>query len=233
MWNDLGKQGIHDKDAFVDNTVRKAVYYCRRQILHKNPKAYNVPINHNFILSVPIKVSKKNGANIDVILAIFTPLQRLIFVLHTAAGYAAKDISCTTDIDIKTINMAIDTESANIEKILKARGNGDSVSASEIITTFTEKAENIPVPDAVDDRIMEIIERIAAPIEKKKRNQKTAKRITTLLIACFLIWAVSNAVSAVTSEEINSKATNTATEAAFESAATAATTEPTNTNANE
>ena len=98
--------------------TKKAVNACRSTILHKNKKAFNIPIGKNFAGTVydPKKILT-DGDACDQIVANLPPLHRFIYVLHTVAELSNQKNAEFLNISLENVSDALNAEEANVNRI--------------------------------------------------------------------------------------------------------------------
>lgn len=212
IWYELGE--IQTEEEFVDLAVRRTVRYCKKQVLRKNPKAYNMPFGRNFQITGMPTLSKKSGDDVESILAQFTPLQRLIFVLDTAADYDEERIAKTVDMDRKAVDTALTAQVSNIDRLIGAMGKTGELTYETVLSAYIARESSVVIPDKMETQITEMIDRIATPIEKKAKQKKIGLSVLIGAVLCVLI-AVFAVILINDSEEYvydDSPSTSTATD---------------------
>lgn len=118
VWSAMSVYGIESEDDFSRQVIRKAVDYAKRKISKHNAKAFRMPQGRNFLIASGGDISDVSDDNFSFdVLNKLPPLQRFIFVLHTAGEYLPEEIAATFKFDVKTIGMALEAESTNIQRI--------------------------------------------------------------------------------------------------------------------
>ena len=222
IWYEL--DGIETEADFTDLAVRRTVRYCKKQILRKNPKAYNMPLNRNFQNTGMPDLSKKSGDDVEMILAQFTPLQRLIFVLDCVANYDMERIAKTVDMDRKTVDIALTAQISNIERTIQAMGKAGKLTYETVLADYKAREASVTTPDRIDSQVMDMIDKIASPIEKKVRQKKIMLVSVIGAVICIVIIVLAivltrdnadytagdNTADTTTSTDANNDTTGTA-----------------------
>lgn len=218
IWYELNPGEMETENDFTDLAVRRVVRYCKKQILRKNPKAYNMPFNRSFMMTGVPNISRKSGDDIEAILTQFTQLQRLIFVLDTAAGYDEDHIAKAINMDRKTVELALTAQVANIDSMLRALGKGNKLTYDTVLTAYMSREASVVIPERMETQVMDIIDRIAAPVEKKEKQKKIVMAAAAAVVVCvlFAVLAISltgdNAVAASDDDASGTAAPTSATE---------------------
>lgn len=190
VWGGITAHGITTEGEFTHLALRKAVDYCKRKVIRKNPKAFRIPYNRNFRIAGDQTTSGNESGGVAGILDRLPELQRFILVLHTAGEYLPEQIASTFKFDMKTVGMALDAEKENIERIARRAGeSGPSYEA--VVEQIRQEEKETAVPAAVDAHAAAVIDGIASPVEKKKKKRMTRIGIIALILCLCIaggIW---------------------------------------------
>lgn len=169
VWSNITAHNITDEDEFTHLAIRKAVDYCKKKIIEKNPNAFDLPDNHNFLINKDKTISYNSKYTVKYVLNHLPDLQRFIFVLHTAGKYTPEQLASTFKFDMEMVNFALETEKNNIDNIVFHLEENNQ-SYESVIKTICSDEQNTKVPSIVDEHTATVINNIAFPIEKKKRK---------------------------------------------------------------
>ncbi len=187
VWSGIAAHGISTEKEFTHLLIRKIVDYCKKNIGKSDAKAFRIPQNRNFLISAESAITN-NAKDIEAqVLCKLPSLQRFIFVLHTVGDYLPEQIASTFRFDLKTVGTAINAEKLNIERLTKHLGSEYSYEA--ILESILNRVDDTEVPDVLDERVGNVINNIATPIEKKKKKRITVIGIS-VLIGIFLIVGI-------------------------------------------
>lgn len=179
-FNDMGKLSFADEKEFSDYTVKCVADACKKTVLKKNSRAYQLPAGKNFSIVNPKSAYEVTENHVDFVFNQFNDLQKLIFVLHTAGGCDDRALSLVTKFDKKTVELALAAEKENVEHIVCG-----ALTYSAICESFIRKSGEITVPKAVDEAVSQISADIALPIASAKK-----KRITTIILIALAVCIV-------------------------------------------
>lgn len=128
-----------------------------------------MPQDRNFLIASD-GVSDVSDDNFSIdLLDKLPPLQRFIFIMHTAGEYSREEMSAAFKFDAKTIDMALKAEETNIQRIVRHAGQEN---VYEWMTDKILRGErNTAVPASVDQAVSDAIREAAAPCEKKKKRR--------------------------------------------------------------
>lgn len=170
--------------------TKKAVNACRSTILHKNKKAFNIPIGKNFAGTVydPKKILT-DGDACDQILANLPPLHRFIYVLHAVAELSDQKIAEFLNVSLENVSDALDAEEANVNRITlcirQKTSEQTEISVDMLAQLMIAQEHRVSTSKGVDSVVLNAIDKIVTPIEQqaKKRNMT----IITIAVACLLV----------------------------------------------
>ena len=196
IWGAMSVYGIESESDFTHQVIRKAVDYAKRKISKQNAKAFRMPQGRNFLIPSGGDLSDVSDDNFSFdVLNKLPPLQRFIFVLHTAGEYLPEEIAATFKFDVKTIGMALEAESTNIQRIAH---HTEHINVYEWMTAKLQSStEKTIVPESVDKAVLDAIHAIAAPLEKKKKKRiyqigAAVLAVCLLVIGIFVIVSLNN-----------------------------------------
>jgi len=206
---------VTDEAAFGEAVFCAVAQQAKTQLLRRDSKALRAPADRRFdIRTVP----EKTGSDKDTVFAAFTPLQRLIFVLHTAASLSEDALTVITKLDRRTLAQAIGEERGNVDKIL-----GDNAYEPFVKAFVASKAAT--VPEALEKAVAAVIDTVVKPVEdaRKKRNLITVLTILGICLllvgfSALLIWDMTRPTDP--SQTNNSSTPTTTTNAAHASVGT-------------
>lgn len=189
VWDNITAHGITTEDEFTHLVIRKAVDDCKRKTLKQNPKAFRTPYNRNFLIVRSTAIPEPSNNMVMDILNRLPALQRFICVLHTAGEYTPEQIASAFKFDMKTTGIALETEEANIERAVHHLGENRPAYAS-FLEAIRHGEQEIKVPAVVDEKAAEVINDIAAPLEKKKKK----RTILTSAVAAVLCLCIAGGI---------------------------------------
>lgn len=150
---------IISETDFSDLVNGKAVNYCKRQILKKNPKAYQMPAR---------KVFDESD----------NELQRLVYIGNEVAGLSDKKLAKATELNDYTLRIVMDSDLSNISKILNVEENEKNIAVSENTDTqIVQFIDNISAYSEKEKRKKNIITAIIA-----------CSIIAVIVILAFAFW---------------------------------------------
>lgn len=114
-------------------------------------------------------------------------------MLHTAGGYTPDQIASAFKFDMKTVDLALDAEKANIERVV-SQGEGSGRPYESIVEDIRHGELTVRVPDVVDAHAAAVIDGIAAPMEKKRKKRIAVIGITAAAVCLCIIGIVFLAV---------------------------------------
>ncbi len=183
----LGAQdaGLRTKADFRALVLSLTVAYCRRTITKKNAKAYRLPQNRDFMI-VGDLVAPRDTAHIEeFVLSKFSDLQRLIFVLHNVIRCPNEEMSLALKLDAKTLTIALEAETENIRRILRANKKDDTCSVDAVAEYFLALQESTTAPESVDAAVAAGIDSVARPLEAQ-RTKRVLRKVIIAVTACVL-----------------------------------------------
>lgn len=209
-WTSIKDSGITTEEEFTHLVIKKVVDLCKRKTTKKNPKAFRLPQNKNFLNNISKADVGENVVN--TILTKLPELQHYIFVLHTACDYSNEEIAATFRFDVKTVKIALEAEKTNIEQII-SYSNNSSKSYDGIIQDFLEAEKDIDIPVRTNEQVAIVIDSIATPIEKKKKKQITIISIVSVVLCLCIIGGVFLIISLSNNGNTNQSEDSTSTTA--------------------
>ncbi len=200
VWNSINAHNIKTDEEFTHLVVRKAADYIKRKISKKDNKAFRIPAKRNFLVNPEGKVNKEYPIATIEALRHLPDIQRFILVLHSVGEYLPEQIASTFKLDMKTVGIALDAEKTNVERVL------NYIDESEYnYTSFMEEAkrgeDRSELPEEIDKYANTVINSIAGPIEKKKKN--------FIIKICAGILAVILLIGGIVMISLNSDKTTT------------------------
>jgi hypothetical protein len=193
VWGSMTAHGITTEEGFTHLAIRAAVDYCKRRVARIYPKAFRIPSGRNFLMSGAITPPEKTDNPVADVLNSLPELQRFLLVLHTAGGYTPDQIASAFKFDMKTVDLALDAEKANIERVV-SQGEGSGRPYESIVEDIRHGELTVRVPDVVDAHAAAVIDGIAAPMEKKRKKRIAVIGITAAAVCLCIIGIVFLAV---------------------------------------
>lgn len=203
VWGGITAHAIASEREFTHLAIRRAADYCKKKICKQNPKAFRVPPNRNFLLGGD-SASVSEGTDVSSALPAALPaLQRFILVLHSVGGYLPEQLASLFKFDLKTIGLALDAEPACVERALL--GCGENQWTYQACVEAIRNGENrVKIPASVEEQAASAIDKIAAPIEKKKKKRFAmigACTVVCVLLVGIAVLAARNSGSSTTGGE--------------------------------
>ncbi len=199
IWDSSELSSMTTEEEFTYLAIGKLVEYCKTRILAHNPKAFKVPKNRNFQFVGERTISDEKNAVLETLTQL-PELHRFIFVLQTIGVCDFQQIAKLLKCDHKSIESALDAEKGNIESMICPQ-KGNQITYDLIMKMMFEGEMVYTVLQNVDEQVMEAIDAIATPIEKKRK--KTVGMVTGIVVgACVciaiivaIIWGIGNNTS--------------------------------------
>lgn len=227
VWSNFDLAQIHTTQDFTDVLMKKAIRFCKIHVSKKNPKAFRIPANKNFIkttYNAEKMVLKENAC--DAILYNLPTLCRFIYILHTVCGYSNEGIAAllnTTSAD--TIQFALEAESVNIDRII---ASATKLKPIEPITIdkfhqylINNSKSDLCVSQMTDDMILTNIHQICQPLRREKRKKQI--KLLAVIVSVFLLLGLSSLIIfAVYNNNTGSQVADTSTNTESSSSSVAA-----------
>ena len=212
-WSIICGDIIETEQQFSELVIRQAVDWCKRKALKNDPKAFKLPQDRNFLINTDALPADTRDVLDDLLNALST-LQRFIFVLHAVAGYTGKQIAEIFKFDTKTVDIALTAQITNINRLLKNQKDNKSYEYALSLIKFD--AATTTVSPLADKKIVDVIDRICLPVEKKKRRNRFIIAVAAILCACIIggVWysASSKVETTATDSESSDAADSDSTE---------------------
>lgn len=190
-WQHLEFSKINTEKEFSEYVLLKAIGLCKAKTYQKNPKAFRIPHNKNFLIPVNQYVKDDFTDELTYLMANLPVMHRYIFVLHCVCGFDALQIGRVMKCSSEIIAPAIEVETVNFERLQKLSAKKYSLTYGEIVQDIVASEQNIVIPVSVEEQIAATIDTVAKPAEEKAKNTKyTVSVITVLISACLLIAAL-------------------------------------------
>ncbi len=195
MWEELFMGLIADEQSFYNIAIDKTVQYCRNQILKYNNKAFKIPKNQNFnIIGIDSGSMILEPELAIMVVKNLPPLHRFIYVLYGSYEYSKQELAKLFGYNEKIINLALESESANIFRILFAATEQTSISqtmsAEEFHASLRRRVGEIPILESSQQLIEKRIYKICEPIQERQKKE-FIKAIGMVSIALFVLAVVS------------------------------------------
>ncbi len=170
IWNDMKTSHIEKEADFTNLVIRKTADYCKQVTAKKNSKAYKIPADKNFAISVSGANTGKYQSPEIYVLANMPELHRFIFVLHTVLKVEKDVIKNLLKMDKDVLNNILSVERENVEKIIKSSESADVSSYEGIIEDLRKSELKSSVSDKVDSKIKELAQEAEKPYKARKRK---------------------------------------------------------------
>lgn len=174
IWNHMHASQVDTEEDFTQLVIRKTADYCKQVTTKKNSKAYRIPHYRNFLIPVPTGICGEVDCYEELVLSKLPELHRYIFVLHTVEGVDKEVIKKMLKFDLETIQLALNAEETNIERIILGYKADDTHSYDQIVESLKEMEANIMVPERLEHAAEQIVDIVAKPYEAKRRKKAIA-----------------------------------------------------------
>lgn len=190
-WQHIRSSKVNTEKEFSEYVLLKAIGLCKAKAHQKNPKAFRIPHNKNFLLPVNLYVKDDFADELAYLMANLPVMHRYIFVLHCVCGFDALQIGRIMKCPSEMIVSAIEAEAINFERLQKLSAKKYGLTYDEIVQDITASEESLAVPASMEEQIAAAIDAIATPAEEQEKKIKyTVSVVTVLLCACLLIAAL-------------------------------------------
>ena len=183
VWGSITANNVTTEDEFTHLAIRKVVGFSKKKIEKTEPKAFRMPKNRNFLVTVGDKNTCDGEDIAGEIVKRLPSLQRFILVLHSVGEYLSEQIATSFKFDMKTLALALEAECTNIERELQAISD-EKQSYEWVLSQIRDAEESITLPKEAEEFATAVIDAIALPIERKKR------RMMILIIAGIVAFCV-------------------------------------------
>ncbi len=212
MWDALLNGEVQNKEEFHQKSVKKAVSLCKAKISKKDSKAFRIPQNKNFMDTIYSANTILLNDNVCVMVLKNLPiLHRFIYIMHTVCDYNINQIAEVLKTNNETIQIAVNAEDVNINRIIAAACAKSktqfSMTKTEFHNALLSAKEETPVSQDITADILLEIDRVCEPILKKAKK----KNMRIMLVSAVSVVCVC-AVIFVVLLIINSNAEKTPTE---------------------
>lgn len=190
-WKNLLDGSIQTEDEFRKQLLEHISVCCRKKVTKKGQKSIPIPPNKNFrVTQEQIQLINSENPELDSILYSLPLAGRFVFVLHQIMGFSQKEIALAIGIPEKTVGLALDAGQQNIERILASvsQTSGDySRNAADILDeAILNGKQEAKLSEPQEKEILESIEKITAPFEKKQKKKIILGTSAVILLAAIL-----------------------------------------------
>lgn len=190
-WHYLKSSEVSTEDEFTQYVLMKAIGFCKGKAYQKNPKAFRVPFNKNFLLPINLVVKDDYANELAFLLGNLPVMHRYIFVLHTVCGFDELQIGRIMKCASEIITTALEAEEANFGRLQQLSSKNYILSYEEITADTSAGVNELPPLTAIDEQVATTINAIATPVEEKTKKAKhTTCIISVLICACLLVAAL-------------------------------------------
>ncbi len=192
VFEELVAGRIPNEEEFTRLTIRKAVMHCKALASKKSNRSFRVPVNSNFAAAAydPSKMDL-SGSMHKIILKNLPTFHRYIYVLNTVCKYSVEQISRIFAATTRTIENALDSEQANVDKIVaiarRKRGNLSEYTIQDFHSDLVQAAAGTEVPASVDATVKLNVQSMCEPILKAQRRKGSILLGTTGIVAAVVI----------------------------------------------
>lgn len=166
---------------FTDYAIRQAGAYCKKEVAKKDPRAFRLPPNKDFVIScVHERLIQPEETLAENYARCLPALQRFVFLLRNLGDMSHDRIAKLLSLEESTISLVADVEEENLAKInLAVTGSG--VVAGE---DFTDALAQVVLPDELTAAMQAYMDAVTAPMEKAEK--KKGRTLGVILGAGFL-----------------------------------------------
>lgn len=210
IWMNVNTATEITEEDFATILLDQTIQYCKKKILKENPKAYRIPSGKNFQVTNIEQMSVTEELD-AYILGRLPDLQRLILALRVICKYDNERIARELKFKPNVVNLALEAEENNINRIIRTACMEDSFTYSDIIVHLEKNELEIVVPETIRTKVELYVNERAKPYEKKIKKKCL---ILTLLIGLFCtllgagLWYVGSKDDAATVLEENTNTEN-------------------------
>ena len=187
-WHYLRSSDVSTEDEFTQYVLMKVIGFCKGKAYQKNPKAFRVPFNKNFLLPINLVVKDDYANELAFLLGNLPVMHRYIFVLHTVCGFDELQIGRIMKCASEIITTALEAEEANFGRLQQLSTKNYILSYEEITADTSAGVNELPPLTVIDEQVAITINAIATPVEEKaKKTKYTVSIISVLICACIMI----------------------------------------------
>ena len=175
IWNDISAGQIKTEEELRQKLYEKAAIYCRRKYQKKGQSSLPVPAENNFLITD--ENDTLTGRSIWDAMRLSLPLAgRFVFVLHRAADFDKKQISEVTGLKHAVTEAALAAEEQNLARICSITGREHSRdTGANLEQEIRQAVTNATLSETARKQILDSIDALAAPLEKKKKKKKRTR----------------------------------------------------------
>ncbi len=195
VFEELVADRIPNEEEFTRLTIRKTVMHCKALASQKSNRSFRVPRNANFAATVydPSKMDL-TGDMPQIILKNLPTFHRFIYILNTVCEYSIDQISRIFATTTRIIENALDSEAANVDKIVaiarRKRSDLAAYTTQDFHTDLMQAAASTDVPTSVDSTVKLNIQSLCEPIQKAQRKKGNIILGTTGIVALLIVIAL-------------------------------------------
>ncbi len=177
MWELIIAEQIENEYEFSRAVIEKTVNYCKSCISKKDSKAFRTPINKNFSGTNYSEDALIEDENLSLFIVRNLPhLHRFIYILHALFDYKEDDITQVFKMNKATVKLALDSEDANIKRLISIGKQHTSeictLSVSEFHRELEKIGDSLSIPNSVDTAVISGIDAICLPLIEKEKKQR-------------------------------------------------------------
>lgn len=236
-WEAVLEGRVGSESEFESLLLYKTINLCKNRVLKRDPKAFRLPPNKNFMNTVyqPEKMALI-GEPADVILKNLPDLHRFIYILRLSTKLGDKEIGRLLSTNAETVKNAASAEEENIRRICAAvsKGNGSEcfMSLADFHESVLKKRSDFFIPKETEALALMAIDSACEPIRSKRR--KKAAAVFAVCVCVIMIasvaagLAIMNFVQTSDEEAVSSAAdaVSSAAETVNDTAASALSSDP-------
>lgn len=184
LWGRLvRKEWKPENDAAWDELLlQELIAECKKRVASHDSKAYRIPSDRRFLIASPAPVV---GNDVAAALAQMNPLQRLVFVLHTATPLDEKTQMSIVKLDARTYQTALDDERQNAENM--------GLNYATVCRQAADGVKTVKLPVSLQDAVTESIRTLSASYEKTHRKN-TLTVLGCVAACCVVLCAITGAL---------------------------------------
>lgn len=199
LWDQVFSGKITTEEEFSEMAVTKTVTACKALVGKKNPKAFRIPPDRNFVWGVGEGKMVVRGEPWEIVLRNLPPLHRFLMVLPVLCDYSRSQLARLFHTNEETVTKALEAEAMDLKKIFaavfKQTGREMSLSVEEFHRALEAKQSFAEIPLSVDTAVAQTIDALCAPIKEKIRQKR--KRVGLVIVAVAALCLVGGTLVSI------------------------------------
>jgi len=214
---------VQTEDAFSTYAIKKAVTFCKKNIVKKDNRAFKLPPQKNFRLNhINESCIDPHADMVENYINCLPAAQRFALVLRLVCSMDEKQIARAIGIDVTSAALLKDAEAENLGRVyraLQAKGVSCAAPTTELLSMAFEVAvAHVHVPDKLNGYITDYINSVATPAEEAAKSKRKVYYIAAaaiVVVAVILIAVLaggSNNNTTVDEDDTTGTVTSTETD---------------------